>query len=254
MSRGPDLSSFSTGVLKVVVRNLERRTATEAVSRTEVSSWGLDEAAEELWQEIQGVLPPALSSVVRAVLNERRVSRSPAPQLVWTGPSTTKTPRDTSIVVRELLEDAKHHILLSIYSWTKGEHLLAVLRQLMEEREIEVELYLHVNQKTGNRNQPMPMSSDEIGREIETFIDVWGDGEPVPKIYYDRRLTDGTFHASLHAKCVVVDGETSFVGSANFTERGHQRNIEVGVILRDKPFAQRLLGEFRAGPFDRFEL
>ena len=37
--------------------------------------------------------------------------------------------------------------------------------------------------------------------------------------------------ASLHAKCVVVDGEKAFIGSANFTEAAQLRSIEVGVVV-----------------------
>ncbi len=32
----------------------------------------------------------------------------------------------------------------------------------------------------------------------------------------------------LHARCVVVDRARAFVSSANFTQRGQERNIEVG--------------------------
>src|ERR1700687_1318000 len=36
--------------------------------------------------------------------------------------------------------------------------------------------------------------------------------------------------ASLHAKCVVVDSEKAFIGSANFTEAAQLRNIEIGLV------------------------
>jgi phosphatidylserine/phosphatidylglycerophosphate/cardiolipin synthase-like enzyme len=50
--------------------------------------------------------------------------------------------------------------------------------------------------------------------------------------------------APLHAKCVVVDGEQAFISSANFTEAVHERNIEVGVLLRSCPSAKRLVEFF----------
>jgi phosphatidylserine/phosphatidylglycerophosphate/cardiolipin synthase-like enzyme len=43
-----------------------------------------------------------------------------------------------------------------------------------------------------------------------------------------------------HAKCVVVDGKRSFVSSANFTDRGQERNIEVGALIDDSRFATQL--------------
>jgi phosphatidylserine/phosphatidylglycerophosphate/cardiolipin synthase-like enzyme len=42
----------------------------------------------------------------------------------------------------------------------------------------------------------------------------------------------------------VVDGEQAFISSANFTEAAHERNIEVGVLLRSSPSAKRLIAFF----------
>ena len=48
----------------------------------------------------------------------------------------------------------------------------------------------------------------------------------------------------MHAKCVVVDGARAFVSSANFTQRGQERNIEVGVLIADASFASYLAGQW----------
>jgi len=45
---------------------------------------------------------------------------------------------------------------------------------------------------------------------------------------------------SLHAKCVVVDARITLIGSANFTDRGQTRNIEVGVLIDDAAFARQV--------------
>jgi phosphatidylserine/phosphatidylglycerophosphate/cardiolipin synthase-like enzyme len=49
-----------------------------------------------------------------------------------------------------------------------------------------------------------------------------------------------------HAKCVVVDGRTAFVTSANFTEAAQERNIEVGILVRSQIVAERLIAFFDA--------
>jgi phosphatidylserine/phosphatidylglycerophosphate/cardiolipin synthase-like enzyme len=41
--------------------------------------------------------------------------------------------------------------------------------------------------------------------------------------------------ASQHSKCILVDGATAFITSANFTESAHERNVELGVLFRDNP-------------------
>jgi phosphatidylserine/phosphatidylglycerophosphate/cardiolipin synthase-like enzyme len=46
-------------------------------------------------------------------------------------------------------------------------------------------------------------------------------------------------------KCIVVDDERSFVTSANFTGRAQSRNIEAGVLIEDKAFAEELAGHWR---------
>ncbi len=42
----------------------------------------------------------------------------------------------------------------------------------------------------------------------------------------------------------MVDGVKAFVSSANFTQRGQERNIEVGVLIDDASFAGFLAGQW----------
>lgn len=41
-------------------------------------------------------------------------------------------------------------------------------------------------------------------------------------------------------KCVAVDNNQVFVSSANFTEAGQDRNIEVGLLVRSSVLSERL--------------
>ena len=54
----------------------------------------------------------------------------------------------------------------------------------------------------------------------------------------------------LHAKAVVADDEVVFVTSANLTEAALDRNIEVGLLVRDHALAATLLSNFQ-GLIDR---
>jgi phosphatidylserine/phosphatidylglycerophosphate/cardiolipin synthase-like enzyme len=56
--------------------------------------------------------------------------------------------------------------------------------------------------------------------------------------------TNSAERATWHAKVVVVDDETAFVTSANFTEWAHQRNVEAGVLIRNPQFARQLRQQF----------
>lgn len=74
----------------------------------------------------------------------------------------------------------------------------------------------------------------------------WPRDRPLPEIYFDPRslAMEAKRKAVLHAKCVVIDGRTSFVSSANFTEAAQERNIEVGVLVRSRVIAERLIDFF----------
>jgi phosphatidylserine/phosphatidylglycerophosphate/cardiolipin synthase-like enzyme len=44
----------------------------------------------------------------------------------------------------------------------------------------------------------------------------------------------------MHAKCIIVDRDKALVGSANFSNRGRDENLEVGALVRDHHFVQSL--------------
>jgi cardiolipin synthase len=50
----------------------------------------------------------------------------------------------------------------------------------------------------------------------------------------------------LHAKAVVADDEAVFITSANLTEAALDRNVELGVLIRDRAFALAIGGYFRS--------
>ena len=49
----------------------------------------------------------------------------------------------------------------------------------------------------------------------------------------------------LHAKAVVADGEAVFLTSANLTDAALDRNIELGVLIRDRALATSVTSHFR---------
>jgi phosphatidylserine/phosphatidylglycerophosphate/cardiolipin synthase-like enzyme len=74
----------------------------------------------------------------------------------------------------------------------------------------------------------------------------WPTDRPLPEIYFHpRSLTmDTKRNAVLHAKCVFIDGRTTFASSANFTKAAQERNIEVGLLVRSEIIAERLINFF----------
>ena len=81
---------------------------------------------------------------------------------------------------------------------------------------------------------------------VESFLEGnWLFGEPLPEIYFDPRTAVAQAKCSLHAKCIIVDETRTLVTSANFTDRGQTRNIEIGVTVDDPTLATRLVHQWR---------
>ena len=72
-------------------------------------------------------------------------------------------------------------------------------------------------------------------------------GTRKPRVFYDPRslATDGP-EGVLHAKALIVDDELALLTSANLTEAALDRNIEMGVLLRDRTLAAMVIAHFRS--------
>jgi phosphatidylserine/phosphatidylglycerophosphate/cardiolipin synthase-like enzyme len=109
--------------------------------------------------------------------------------------------------------------------------------------ELQVRLFLHVGRDWNDSRD-----DSEIVREFAVALCEQWPWPRRPEVYYDPRTLalDPATRATGHAKCVVVDDEVAFVTSANFTEWAHQRNVEAGVLILNRPFAARLRRQFDA--------
>jgi phosphatidylserine/phosphatidylglycerophosphate/cardiolipin synthase-like enzyme len=54
----------------------------------------------------------------------------------------------------------------------------------------------------------------------------------------------GGQRASVHAKLIVADEATIYLGSANFTTAAFERNIEAGIHLTNESRGSRLINYF----------
>ena len=110
-------------------------------------------------------------------------------------------------------------------------------------QDLRVRLFLHVGREwrdTTLESELLREFAEELGRE-------WPSVRR-PEVYYDPRglLEDSDHRATWHAKCVVVDDDVGFVTSANFTEWAQDRNIEAGVMIRNRAFVRQLRQQFES--------
>ena len=185
----------------------------------------------------------ALLLEVAADAADARMSGTMSADLVWTGPEGGAShSRDTSVVVEELFANAQRQVLVSSFVVKQGKVVFKRLATRMEEIPgLRVRLFLHIARKPKDTRD-----ESELLREFASRFKQHWPWATRPEIYYDpRTVSIGSVDtATWHAKCVVVDDELAFVTSANFTEWAQQRNVEVGVLIRNRHFAGQLLQQF----------
>jgi phosphatidylserine/phosphatidylglycerophosphate/cardiolipin synthase-like enzyme len=195
----------------------------------------------------QGFTPQQLATVLDLLVQARshRPSAEDMVDLVTTGPEPGGiTNRDTSVVVRELFAHANESVLVAGYAVYQGQRVFQALADRMQACPgLRVRLFLDIQRGYGDTTAASALAA----RFAEHFRQhQWPANRPLPQVYYYPRSLElaPDKRTSLHAKCVVVDSQNVFVSSANFTEAAHERNIEIGLLLRSKILAERIVRHF----------
>jgi phosphatidylserine/phosphatidylglycerophosphate/cardiolipin synthase-like enzyme len=175
---------------------------------------------------------------------EARVGHVDA-ELVWTGPEAgAARSRDTAVVVRELFGVAQRDVIISTFVVRQADAVFRPLAERMHQvQDLRVRLFLNVGRDwrdTTLESELLREFAEELGRE-------WPSVRR-PEVYYDPRglLEDADHRATWHAKCVVVDDDIGFLTSANFTEWAQERNVEAGVVIRNREFVRQLRQQFES--------
>ncbi|MEO8901721.1 MAG: DISARM system phospholipase D-like protein DrmC [Polyangiaceae bacterium] len=249
------LSELSTDSLTQLARALSTGTLRAPVGAAGLQHAGLGHLKVPL-EPFKALDTHALGMVIKAVLAERSHGDKSTLDLVWSGSDAgVSYARYTKIVIPELIAGAKHHVTIAGYSFDQGAGVFELLHQAIVERAVHVRFFLDIHQlqarleqqlgKERRKSRLAPLKSAKTaGPEayghsvVSLFLDLhWPFEGPKPELFYDPRTADPKSYASLHAKCLIVDHERSLITSANFTDRGQTRNIEVGVLIHDKGYA-----------------
>ncbi|NWF81578.1 MAG: phospholipase [Chloroflexi bacterium] len=216
-----------------------------------------EELADAL-RELQalGMSASGAAAVLRAV--ERVAARQRRPDLVLSGLHVPGTfARDTRTVYNELLGSAERSIWLSSFVYHNGPKIFETLARRMEQRPgLTVNLLLNIQRRWGDTTR----SEHLVTEFAQTFWQKAWPGQRRPRVYYDPRSLEldepgsqgqagvkggAGVRAVLHAKAAVVDDEALFITSANLTEAAGERNIELGVLLRDRSMALTVISYFQ---------
>jgi phosphatidylserine/phosphatidylglycerophosphate/cardiolipin synthase-like enzyme len=207
-----------------------------------VAEWAPQGTRESLASEFASLqalgFTPTTLAVTLEALAEDAAARQRALdqiQLVWTSPDEAGPHvRDSSVVVRQLLSEARQSLWISTYSIFNGQEVFLPIEEAWTCRpELEVVLILNVppDDKSGLYEDAA------VDKYAKTFWKYHWPWARKPAVFYDPRGPEKNqdLRACQHAKCILVDRATAFITSANFTESAHERNIELGVLFRDNP-------------------
>jgi phosphatidylserine/phosphatidylglycerophosphate/cardiolipin synthase-like enzyme len=189
-----------------------------------------------------GISGPATAAWIRTI--EEATARLPRPDFVWSGPEAPGLhARDTRRVYEELLGSAERSVWACTYFFFDGPRAFDILARRMDARsELSVTLLLNIQRKRGDTTG----SGQLVRRFADRFWTLDWPGLSRPRVYYDPRALEPEGPTGvLHAKALVVDYESVFVTSANLTEAALDRNIEVGLLVRDRALAATVSSHFR---------
>ena len=207
---------------------------------------GDDSAAvsEEMSQMAElGMKPSHVLLLLEVLLAERRRQTEQDIEVVTTGPDVSLDSRDTAVVTRELFAKAKRHVLAVGYAVHQGDLVFRTLAERLDQIEgLNARICLDISRKPGDTSVP----EDIIARFAERFTRTEWPGKRLPQVYFDPRSLVGPSktRTSLHAKCIVVDGSAALVTSANFTQAAHERNIELGLYIKNSSVSQQIEEHF----------
>ena len=143
-------------------------------------------------------------------------------EVVWSGPTSSAVPvRATAQVLTDLINDAKHELILTTYSAWPYQPLTEALTAAAR-RGVEVAAVVETLAGAGGA-----LAGEEPAAAFAAVpgIQVWH--WPTAK---------RTEHSSkMYAKLAVADESVLFVSSANLTQTGIGKNIEAGLLVRGGP-------------------
>lgn len=182
---------------------------------------------------------------------QRERARRPNPiDLVCTRPNDDRVDVvDTAVAVRRLFAQAQREVLIAGFRITERDMLVPLRRPVG--RELAVRLFVDIDpaiDATGRKQAPWAdVDAWPAAWWAQFCADVWPTFIPPPEAWYApislRPDATGAWR-SMHAKVIVVDRAVWFVSSANFTRRGHTRNLEIGAVIEDAASAGRVVGAF----------
>ena len=242
------LAALSPHLRKRLVSALKTGLLPAASSLATVRSvLGIRDGGEEVHDALcdlgrQGISGKAAAVWLRTL--EVATARNMPPDLVWSGPEVPGLhARDTRRVYGELIGGVERSLWIATFAYFDGPRIFADLARRIEAvPALQVKLLLNIQRRRGDTTRAESL----VCRFADSFWGTDWPGSSRPAVFYDPRSLEPHGPAGvLHAKAVVADGEVVFVTSANLTDAALDRNIELGILLRDRALATSVSSHFQ---------
>src|SRR5258708_5028849 len=230
------IRSLPVGALESLAQALKSGRLKAPYTAFTLTEWVPQSSRDSLASELVslqtcGFTPAALAILLEALAEDLAAKQRAIDQiqLVWTSPDERGPHvRDTSVVVAQLLSEARESLWISTYSVFDGHDVFLSIQEAWSFRpELNVALILNVpaDKKKGF------YGTDAVNDYANAFWKSHWPWTKRPAVYYHPRASEKTSGAPAcqHAKCILVHGATAFITSANFTESAHEWTIELRV-------------------------
>lgn len=242
------LRSLDSAQLKLLVQLAQTGVLSGPVSVTKLRSYQAPEVWADYLQPLSQWPSEHWVAAIELLLEERAAQGRV--DVVWTKPQAqTLGTLETAVALHQLFVNARKEVLLAGFRVTEQEQLTPLVRRPSETLAVELFVDLDPCQDAlGKKRRPVK-GEDWPRLWYQQFIEqVWPLDATPPKIWYAPAMLQPDAQgrwASMHVKSVVVDQRYWWVGSANFTQRGHQRNLELGALVDDAATATQVVQCFR---------
>jgi hypothetical protein len=238
------LHVLTDGGLNALSASLRSGILAAGMSRSEVMRICGEQAVvgylESLFQT--GFSPIHILAIVQAVLDTRESTEPLAHILdvIVSGPDVPGVPvGDTFAAMHSLVHSAKEEVILAGYAIYNGKIIFKSLSEKMDANQnLQVTFLVHIDRK----GRDTTIEEDLVAAYAHRFVAENWPGNRLPLMYYDPRgmAMNPSLRSNFHAKCLLVDGREALITSANFTNAGQKKNVEVGVRIKAPILVKRL--------------
>jgi phosphatidylserine/phosphatidylglycerophosphate/cardiolipin synthase-like enzyme len=192
----------------------------------------------DVWQERapQASGEAIALALLAAGINERKHRENQSIELVWTGPDVGGIPlRQTEQAILQVINSASRQLTIVSYAIHNIPHIREALIRAAK-RGVAIKVIAETPDKLETEKAYSTLKA--LGPEIadRCCVYLW----PLDK----RRRDDNGRHGLLHVKCVVADGRSLLLTSANLTDYAFTLNMELGLLITGGDIPARVEGCF----------